>query len=97
MNSLTDAPLRLAVWLTNVDPSPSPSGYGVYTGDEDLVTPTWVGFAITAFVAIATVLLVVDMNRRVRRTRYRDEIRAKIQAEADAADAAPGGPTTPAG
>lgn len=54
--------------------------------DEDLVTPTWVGFAITFLVAVATVLLLLDMVRRVRRTRYRGEIQERLDAERAAED-----------
>jgi hypothetical protein len=82
MTFLTDAPLRFGVWLTSTVPSPSPTGYGVYTGDEDTVTPGWIGFAITFLVALATVFIAVDMTRRVRRTRYRGEIRERLEAEA---------------
>lgn len=82
MTFLTDAPLRFGVWLTSTVPSPSPTGYGEYTGDADTVTPGWIGFAITFLVALATVFIAVDMVRRVRRTRYRAEIREKLEAEA---------------
>jgi hypothetical protein len=79
---VSDAVLRAGVWLTQgTTPSPSPT-FGSYTGDEDLITPGWVGFAITFLIAVATVLLVLDMTRRVRRTRYRGEIREKLEAEA---------------
>jgi hypothetical protein len=43
MTHLTDATLWAGAWLTNAVPSPSPSGFGVYTGDEDLVTPGVIG------------------------------------------------------
>ena len=92
MTLLTDALLTAGVWVTEVVPSPSPT-YGVYTGDEDLVTPGVIGFVITFLVALITVFLLVDMNRRVRRTRYTQEIRAKLEAEAAAEDA--GLPATP--
>ena len=83
MNALNDTAIRFSSWLASVDPtpSPSPSGFGVYRGDEDLVTPGWVGFTITFLIAIVVVLLLVDMTRRVRRVRYREEIRAKIAEE----------------
>ena len=82
MTYLSDAVLRAGVWLTsNTTPTPSPT-FGVYTGDEDLITPGWVGFAITFAVMAVTVLLVLDMTRRVRRTRYRGEIRERLEAEA---------------
>jgi hypothetical protein len=92
MTYLTDRALHAGVWLTNVTPSPSPS-FGAYTGDEDLVTPGVIGFIITFLIAVATVLLVLDMTKRVRRTRYREEIRAKLEAEAN--DTPPAGPTPP--
>ena len=81
MIHLTDVYLRAGVWLTGTTPSPSPT-YGSYNGDENLVTPTWVGFAVTFAIALATLLLILDMTRRVRRTRYRAEIREKLEAEA---------------
>lgn len=57
-------------------PSPSPSF------NADVVTPGVVGFLAMFFVAALTVLLIVDMTRRVRRTRYRAEAEARI-AEAE--------------
>ena len=83
MNALNDTVLRFGTWLTQVapTPTPSPSGFGASTGDEDSISPGWIGFALTILVAIAVVFLLIDMNRRVRRVRYRDEIRAKIAAE----------------
>lgn len=79
--------------LRAATPSPSPDF------DPNSVTPTWVGFAITFLVAVAAVLLVMDMVRRVRRVRYRGEIREQLEAEqleAERADAASdGGEPTP--
>ncbi|CAN5252635.1 hypothetical protein BH09ACT3_BH09ACT3_13020 [soil metagenome] len=54
--------------------------------DENSVTPGWVGFAITFGVAVLTVLIVIDMMRRVRRVRYRGEIRQQLEAERAADD-----------
>ena len=86
MTFLTDLSLRAGVWLTTgTTPTPSPT-FGSYTGDEDLITPGWIGFAITFLIMAATVLLVLDMTRRVRRTRYRGEIRERLEAEAAAED-----------
>jgi len=67
--------------------TPSPSG----VPDVD-VTPGVAGFVAIALVAIVTILLVVDMTRRIRRTRYRAEIRERLEAEVsgDSAD----GPVT---
>ncbi|WP_430592443.1 hypothetical protein [Humidisolicoccus flavus] len=56
--------------------------------DEDLVTPGVVGFAVTAMIAAAVILLVWDLNRRIRRTTYRAEIREKIAQEIVERDAA---------
>ncbi|WP_442777566.1 hypothetical protein, partial [Pseudomonas sp. P14-2025] len=62
------------------DPTLPPS-----TIPDEAVTPGVWGFVAIAFVAVATVLIVVDMTRRVRRTRYRGEVRERIQAERDEA------------
>ena len=50
--------------------------------DESLVTPGVWGFAIFAFVAIVSILLITDMVRRTRRVRYRAEIQERLAAEA---------------
>ncbi|MCU1438403.1 MAG: hypothetical protein JWP66_1490 [Naasia sp.] len=61
--------------------------------DETVVTPGVVGFLVWFAVALITVLLIFDMVRRIRRTRYRAEFRERIaREEADAGpqpDAAP--------
>ena len=49
--------------------------------DPDTVTPGVLGFIVTFLVAAAVVLLVLDMTRRIRRTRYRVEIGEKLDAE----------------
>lgn len=49
--------------------------------DPNSVTPTWVGFLATFLVAAFTILLMLDLTRRVRRVRYRGEIREKLEAE----------------
>ena len=56
--------------------------------DPDLVTPGVVGFLITAFIAIAVILLVWDMMRRIRRGRVRADIQEELDAEEQAARAA---------
>ena len=50
-------------------PMPTPS----MTVDPELVTPGFVGFA--------AVVIVLDMNRRIRRVRYREEVREELDAE----------------
>lgn len=68
---------RLAVAVSTATPAPIPG----FDGDENLVTPGVIGFAITFLVAAATVLLVIDMTRRVRRVRYREQVNAELDAE----------------
>jgi hypothetical protein len=51
------------------------------TPDEDQVTPGVIGFVAIFFLAAATILLVLDMVRRVRRTRYRGEVREQLERE----------------
>lgn len=72
-------------------PTPTPTS----TVDPDLVTPGAVGFFAVVVVVVAVILLVWDMNRRVRKVRYREEVREELDAEAAAADA--GEPQTDAG
>ncbi len=54
--------------------------------DPNLVTPGVVGFIATLFIAAMTILLIFDMVRRIRRSRYREEVGVILDAEA-AADA----------
>jgi len=70
MNALCTSIVMLAS-----TPTPQPNF------DENSVTPTWVGFAATFGVAAIVVLLCIDMVRRVRRVRYRGEIRERLEAE----------------
>jgi hypothetical protein len=63
-------------------PSPSPTSS---VPDVD-VTPGVAGFVAIALVAIVTILLIVDMTRRIRRTRYRSEIRERLEHEGDGVD-----------
>ena len=58
----------------------------VSTVDPELVTPGPWGFAAIAFVALAVILLMWDMLRRVRRGRYRLEIREELDAEQQRSD-----------
>ncbi|MFT4258839.1 hypothetical protein [Microbacterium sp.] len=58
-------------------PMPAPS----MTVAPELVTPGFVGFAAVAFLVVVVILLVADMNRRIRRVRYREEVRAELDAE----------------
>jgi flagellar biosynthesis/type III secretory pathway M-ring protein FliF/YscJ len=67
---------------TTPTPTPTPSEV-----DPDIVTPGVVGFLVTAFVAIAVILLVWDMMRRIRRGRVRADIQEELDAEEQAARA----------
>lgn len=74
---IQDALLRAAVWVTAATPTPTPTG----GPSDDQVTPGVVGFIVTFLVAVAAVLLALDMTRRIRRVRYRAEIAEKLDAE----------------
>lgn len=74
--------------LAEVTPMPTPT----IEVDPDLVTPGPIGFAAIALVVIFVVLLIADMQRRIRRTRYRDEVRAELDAEEAAAQDAESAP-----
>jgi hypothetical protein len=70
---------RLLALFASLDtPEPTPPAYG---GDPNLVTPGVIGFIVTFAVAAITVLLVIDMVRRIRRVRYRAELQEEIAAE----------------
>lgn len=68
-------------------PMPTPT----MTVAPEAVTPGFIGFAAIVFVVIAVLLLIWDMNRRIRRVRYREEVRSELDAEeaARASEAAP--------
>lgn len=55
--------------------------------DPNTVTPGVVGFFAIAFVGVATVLLGRDLVKRIRRTTYREEIKARLEAEIAERDA----------
>ncbi|WP_206348560.1 hypothetical protein [Leucobacter sp. CX169] len=65
--------------------------------DPDKVTPGVLGFAAIALVAVAVIFLLLDMNRRVRRIQFREQVREELAQEvadrdtqsADGADPAP--------
>ena len=59
-----------------IDEPGTPPGF-----DPDTVTPGVAGFIAIALVAIAAIFLMVDMSRRIRRVRYRGEIRERMEAE----------------
>lgn len=71
--------MRFIYWLATATPTPAPL-------DEESVTPGWQGFIAIFAIALITVFLIIDMTRRVRRVRYREEIREKIADEAGDAE-----------
>lgn len=65
--------------------TPSPTG----TPAAETVTPGPWGFVVVALLAAAVVLLIWDMLRRIRRARYRAQVREELDAEqAEGAEAA---------
>jgi hypothetical protein len=71
------AALDALVWAA-MTPTPTP------TVDPDLVTPGPWGFAVIAFLALAVVVLIWDMLRRIRRAKFRSEINEQLDAEEQA-------------
>jgi len=57
-------------------PSPLPAEF-----DPNAVTPGFWGFIVTFVLMVAVVLLVLDMTHRVRRLRYREQVREQLAAE----------------
>lgn len=71
-------------FLLAATPTPTPSA----DFDPDLVTPGVIGFVVTLALILATIVILISMNRRVRRVNYRAEIAQRLDAEeAAAADA----------
>lgn len=58
-------------------PIPTPT----MTVDPNAVTPGPAGFIVIIVVVVFVVLLIWDMNRRIRRVRYREEVREELDAE----------------
>jgi len=55
--------------------------------DPNLVTPGIIGFFATFFIAGMTILLIFDLVRRIRRSRYREEVGILLDAEVAASAA----------
>ena len=64
--------------------------------DPNQVTPGWIGFAVTALIGIAVIVLLWDFNRRVRRINDRADVKERIEAELAARDAQRAEPGAPA-
>ncbi|MCJ1695002.1 hypothetical protein MT349_04345 [Rathayibacter caricis] len=71
---LDSAALALSRIVT-ATPSPAPDF------NEDTVTPGLFGFITMLVIAVAAVLLALDMVRRVRRTTYREQVAERLDAE----------------
>lgn len=67
--------MRHFLWAATPTPSPSAEF------DANLVTPGVVGFAVTIGIILATIVILISMNRRVRRVTYRAEIAERLDAE----------------
>lgn len=57
------------------------------TPPAELVTPGPWGFAVIGLLTLAVILLIFDMLRRIRRSGYRAEVRAELDAEEQAREA----------
>ena len=62
-------------FLIEVTTTPTP------VADDTYNSPGTIGFLVTFAVAIVAVLLIFDMSRRIRVSRYRSEIREKLAQE----------------
>lgn len=69
--------LAFSTLLAAASPEPTPS----MTVDPESVTPGAPGFLVIVIIVIAVFLLVWDMQRRIRRTRYRAEVAEQLDAE----------------
>jgi hypothetical protein len=65
--------LLTAILAATTTPTPIP--------DDTYNSPGTIGFIATFGITLIAVGLFFDMNRRVRRTRYRAEVREKLAAE----------------
>jgi hypothetical protein len=70
--------VRYILWAATPTPTPPPF-------DPDSVTPGVIGFLVTLGLIVATIVILISMNRRVRRVTYRAEIAERLDAEEAAA------------
>lgn len=80
--------MRHILWAATPTPSPTADF------DPNLVTPGVVGFVVTLGLIVATIVILISMNRRVRRVNYRAQIAERLDAE-EAAAADPDADTGP--
>lgn len=74
-------PLVARLVPTGIGPNPIDDPTTPPDFDVNTVTPGVEGFIAIALVAVAVIFLLVDMTRRIRRVRYRGEIRESLEAE----------------
>lgn len=72
------------IWLLSNSPSLAPGS----SVPADAVTPGPIGFLWMAIVVAIAILLGLDMVRRVRKVKYRQEVRERLAAEMSDSDAA---------
>jgi hypothetical protein len=72
--------VREILWAATPTPTPTAEF------DPNLVTPGVVGFIVTFGIILATVVILISMNRRVRRLNYRAQIAERLDAEESASD-----------
>jgi hypothetical protein len=71
----------------STSPTPGPGSGGLRPGlSADQVTPGFLGFAMTAFMVVAVVLLMVSMTRRIRRVRYRAQFSTAQQEASESGE-----------
>lgn len=75
--------LTLGVWLATATPSPTDTKN---LSDPVDVSPGLGGFLATFAIAVVTILLVIDMNRRIRRLRFRERQAEEARRAATEAD-----------
>ncbi|TFD57418.1 hypothetical protein E3T39_14775 [Cryobacterium suzukii] len=78
LNDAMNASINVVLAVT---PTPDPDF------DPTTVTPGVVGFVVFFLIAVATLLLCLDVVRRIRRTTYRAEIKERLDAELAERDA----------
>lgn len=72
--------------------------FDTVTVDDESLAPALdaasaVAFGVGGFVALVVIFLAFDMVRRIRRTRYREEVRAEIAAEVEQMESEGGPPS----
>lgn len=80
---MQDALAMRFTFATTATPTPTPTP----TFDPDTITPGPEGFLVIAVLAIAVILLIADMMRRIRRGRVRADVAEQLDAEQARIDA----------